>query len=157
MRVVIALLLCCFLISACSLQQPIPTEPTATETSVQTVVQFDLYTPNDHADGFCKKTVVISELIAQNVITELIQENVLNENIRINSERMEGSQLFLDFNAAFSNQLVTYGTAGELMMIGSVVNTFLSAYGADTVMITVDGQIMESGHVIYDFPLAYHE
>ena len=70
---------------------------------------------------------------------------------------MEGSQLFLDFNAAFSDQLVTYGTAGELMMIGSVVNTFLSAYGADTVMITVDGQIMESGHVIYDFPLAYHE
>ena len=157
MRVVIALLLWCFLISACSLQQPIPTEPTATETSVQTVVQFDLYTPNDHADGFCKKTVVISELIAQNVITELIQENVLNENIRINSERMEGSQLFLDFNAAFSDQLVTYGTAGELMMIGRVVNTFLSAYGADTVMITVDGQIMESGNVIYDFPLAYHE
>ena len=44
------------------------------------------------------------------------------------------------------------GTAGESATIKAVVNTFLDAYGAQEAYITVDGEILESGHVIYDFP-----
>jgi hypothetical protein len=43
------------------------------------------------------------------------------------------------------------------MVLGSLVNTYLSAYQAETVLITVEGQILESGHVIYDFPMGYFE
>ena len=87
----------------------------------------------------------------------MISAAVLHEGIQVNWERLEGTQLHVDFNAAFRDQLMTYGTAGELMMIGSVVNSLLRAYGADSVMLTVEGDIFESGHVIYDFPLEFHE
>lgn len=56
---------------------------------------------------------------------------------------------------AFQNQRKSYGTSGENMLLGCVVNTFLDAYKAETVFITVDGGILESGHAIYDFPLHY--
>ena len=39
------------------------------------------------------------------------------------------------------------------MVVGSVVNTFLDAFQAESVYFTVDGQILESGHVIYDFAI----
>lgn len=185
MKRILMILLCCLLLTACSQKQPAPTQaptvppvtdvptetpatpgtetPTATPTEALSevpteasdVVRFTIYTPNENADGFYETLIVINELTAQNVVDELIKENVLNEDIAVNSERLDGTQLVLDFNSAFRDQLVTYGTAGEQMMIGSVVNTFLSAYGVESIMITVDGQILESGHVIYDFPLQF--
>ena len=36
-----------------------------------------------------------------------------------------------------------------------VVNTFLDAFQAESVYFTVDGQILESGHVIYDFAMPF--
>lgn len=183
MKKIMMLLLCCLLLTACSKKQPAPTgastmppvtdaptgmpteAPTAaptqasSEASTETsaAVKFTIYTPNENADGFYDTVIVIDELTAQNVVDALIKEKVLNEGIAVNSERLEGSQLILDFNGAFRDQLVTYGTTGETMMIGSVVSTFLSAYGAESVTITVDGAILESGHVIYDFPIEFME
>ena len=40
------------------------------------------------------------------------------------------------------------------MLVGSVVNSFLSAYGAETVTLTCDGAVLETGHTIYDEPLS---
>lgn len=175
MKKILMILLCCLLLTACGPKQPdpatAPTTPSATDAPTQAptaaptkmpteaaaVVRFTIYTPNQNADGLNDAVIVIDELTAQNVVNELIRENVLNESITVNSERLEGSQLFLDFNRAFRDQLLTYGTAGEMMMIGSTVNTFLSAYGAESVTITVDGEIIESGHVIYDFPIEFME
>ena len=157
MKHILPFLLCGLLLTACTPHMPSPTElPTEfTETTAPASVTFTIYTPNENADGFYHTDIVIDTLHAQNVVDALIEAKVLNDGIRINSERLEGSRLFLDFNSAFCDQLKTYGTSGELMMIGSVVNTFLSAYGADSLIITADGEIMESGHVIYDFPLEF--
>jgi len=65
--------------------------------------------------------------------------------------------LNIDFNRSFADLICSMGTAGELMITGSVVNTFLSAFQAESVYFTVDGEILESGHVIYDFPLTFVE
>lgn len=177
MKRIFMLLLCSLLLTACTQKQPAPTDapsaepptttapisaPTEAATDAPTEmpteaapVKFTIYTPNENADGFYDTVILVDERNAQNIVAELIKENVLNEGIAVNSENLDGAQLQLDFNSAFRDQLVTYGTAGEKMMIGSVVNTFLSAYGAETVMITVDGEILESGHMIYDFPITF--
>ena len=63
----------------------------------------------------------------------------------------------MDFNTAFADRLNAMGTAGESVTIAATVNTFLSAYNARTVLITVEGNTLESGHVIYDMPLTYTE
>ena len=65
--------------------------------------------------------------------------------------------LKLDFSEEFRTALCSTGTAGERMICGSVVNTFLTAYGAQSVFFTAEGEIIESGHVIYDFSMMFFE
>jgi len=42
-------------------------------------------------------------------------------------------------------------------MMGSLTNTVLDAYDADSLVLTVDGEVLETGHSIYDFELSFHE
>ncbi len=138
------------------------TEPEATlqETELETTapnVPLNVFIPNENADGFETMPTVIDSTDGEVILQMLIENSMLNEDIRLNSLTLEGRQLNLDFNQAFADQLCSYGTAGERMLMGCIVNTYLSVFDADSVYITVDGQIVESGHVIYDFPLGYFE
>ena len=71
----------------------------------------------------------------------------------VNSFKQDGGVVALDLNSAFANDVCSCGTAGEYIKIGSVVNTFLDAFNAQKVQITVDGQVFETGHAIYDEPM----
>ena len=161
MKKLVALVLCCLLLAGCGLSvQDQPTQPTQPSQPVEDPttdpVTFFLYSPNENVDGFEKRDVTIETLDAQKILDLLIAEGVLNADIALNSAQLQADQLLLDFNTAYFDQLVTYGTSGELMMMGSVVNTYLDAYDAQSVVITADGEIMESGHVVYDFPLEFY-
>lgn len=134
-------------------------ETTVPETQESTAepVSFTLYAPDDSLEGFIETEVEVEELTALAVGQKLIEAGVLNENVRVNSRINEGTNLRLDMNAAFHDQLVSFGSTGERFFMGSVVNTFLSAFEAETVSITVNGEVLESGHVVYDFPMEFFE
>ncbi len=119
-----------------------------------TLTRFTLYTPNENADGFIAKEVEGDKLTPLEV---LIEAGVLTEDVRMNFVKWESDIMTIDFNTAFRDLLLSQGTAGEKMLIGSVVNTFLSAYQMESMMITVEEEILESGHIIYDFPMGYFE
>lgn len=172
MKRILIFILCCTLLAGCRSSTPeecrLPADPsdtselqqTTTETyaeSIAATVPLTLYLPNENVDGFITLEVAVEDMQPQCIVDALIREGVLNPNIAVNDFRLEDGTVYLDFNSAFLEQLMTYGTTGELMMVGSVVNTFLTAYGAEAVFLTADGQIMESGHVIYDFPLEFYE
>lgn len=137
----------------------IPTEPETSPPTESTPARalFIVYWGNDNADGFECAEVETDILDSTVLINELIQRGTLTEETKLNSMESEDGTLYLDFNGAFRDQVCSMGTSGEMMIIGSVVNTFLSAYGADYAMITVEGGTLESGHVIYDFPLEFFE
>ena len=61
-----------------------------------------------------------------------------------------------DFNDALRQSLLPMGTAGEYVLMGCVVNTFLTAYQADAITITVEGEVLETGHSVYDQPLTFY-
>jgi hypothetical protein len=171
MKIFLILLLCCGLLTGCVII-PQPQDATPADTSVQTgvteptqqtntptvpseeIVTFTVYTPDENLIGFIATEVTASR---ESALDALIAAGVLNEDITVNSVELDGKLLKLDLNSAFADLINQQGTTGERMVLGSLVNTYLSAYQAETVLITVEGQILESGHVIYDFPMGYFE
>lgn len=155
MKRFVLILLCCLLLAACGQTAETPADtPTAAPTESQ-LQSFTLYRGDDNAENLLSQQIQVPEINETAVIDQLILAGVLPEGTAVNTLAQEGTQLKIDLNDTFRNHLYTMGTAGEWILVGSVVNTFLSAYGAETVFLTVNGEIIESGHVIYDFPMEF--
>ena len=120
-------------------------------------LSFSIYIPNANADGFYTETIHASEISADTVLSALKNRNVLPDTIAINSFRMDNGSIAIDFNQAFADAVCALGTSGEFLIVGSVVNTFLDAFQAESVYFTVDDQILESGHTIYDFSMTFFD
>ena len=127
-------------------------EPNITEPET---VSYSIYLPNDNADGFHVITVDTKEISAETILSELKAQGVLPDAVAINDFNMENGFISIDFNQAFADVVCSMGTSGELMIVGSVVNTFLDAFQAESVSFTIDGKILESGHTVYDFALSF--
>ena len=134
---------------------------TTTEEETPVSVELTVYSMNDNVDGYKETIVEVSEITLKVLLEQLTLANVLNEGTEINSFSKESvdSQVVLtiDFNEEFGNKLYSMGSSGEFLTVGSVVNTFLKAYEADLFKFTVNGEVFESGHVIYDEPLTFSD
>ena len=116
---------------------------------------YTVYVPNENADGFIEETVTVTEVSPDSVLKELQSRKILPPEVQINFCSNDDGFVTLDFNHAFADAVCSTGTSGELMIVGSVVNTYLNAFGADSIYFTVDGEILESGHTVYDFVMSY--
>ena len=170
MKNVWIIILCLFMLTACASPPNIQQAPVATEDSLLSsttqcaepettvmFVSFTAYRGNENADGLLSREVQVPEITPSVVLSALIDDGVVPSSVTVLTLNQKDQQLQIDFNDAFLQHLCSMGTAGETMLIGSVVNTFLSAYDAQSVIITVNGEIPESGHVVYDFPLTHQE
>ena len=156
MKRLLLFLLCALLFVGCSFNTTQNTTAEQTTTEPTHAQSYQIYIPTENADGFVSEVLSVSEITPESVLEELQNHKVLPENVIINRLEVAGTQLNLDFNQAFADVVCSTGTAGEMMIIGSVVNTYLSAYQSsqvDCVIITVEGSVWESGHVIYDEPI----
>ena len=83
----------------------------------------------------------------------LIEKSVLPSDIQVlkcDKQTIDGVEsLDVDFNEAFGAYVCSMGTTGEYYTIGSVVNTFLDAYGCEKIKIAVEGNTLETGHAEY--------
>ncbi len=171
-----ALALCLLLLSACGTQtateEPATTADTATEVvtpaesveevpveesaPMETLVDVVLYLPNENVDGFDQTTVQLP-LEATQIVAALVEAEALPEGSDVLRMIVNGDHMDLDMTQAYGDAVCSTGTAGELMLTGSLVNTFITAYGVTEITLTIEGQIMESGHAIYDYPLEFME
>ena len=73
----------------------------------------------------------------------------------LGSETVEGdtTTLKLDMNAVYGNAVRSSGTAGETMLVYALVDSFIQARGVDNVLLTVEGEPLQRGHEVYDYPL----
>lgn len=131
-----------------------------------------LYLPNENADGFDTVTETI-KANPQGIVDALIAHKALPEGVTVNDFRMENdgaettdgegddatvsytpgdSHIFLDLSQSFADAAGSTGTAGEQMLLGSLVNTMLTYYSAVDLTLTIDGAVLETGHNVYDTP-----
>ena len=173
MKKLIPLLLCCLLLAGCiNPNVPLETTPTeseplgvteiatdpATDPETEPPVTVTIYYGNDNADGFETAEVQVEEIDMNVLVEQLIAHGVLPENVHIGSMQFEGTCLNLNFSASFGDYVCTMGTAGEYIVMGSVVNTFLTAWPeAETVFITANSETIETGHNIYDFEMEFFD
>ncbi len=127
------------------------TEAATDETQTVETVTITIHTP----EGL--ETFETEELTMDFLLKKLIELKVLNEDVDVNSYYFEGDTLYIDFNEAFGTQICSYGTYGEMLVVCCTVNTLVENYDVTYVVFTVEGEVLESGHVVYDFPLQYHE
>lgn len=170
------LVFCCLLLAGCGTRsaETIPMDatsvsvadsvlatasPTVEETFPRTIT---LYTPNENTDGVEGSTVTLDAVTESAIVQQLVLAGVLPEGVCVkefaicaDSQDPEQSQLVIDFNQTFGDHLSSMGTAGESVTLASVVNTFLGAYQAYSLLLRVEGAPLETGHAIYDFPLEF--
>lgn len=155
----LCLLLACLLLTGCASASE-TAAPTVRDTEPEPVI-LSVYVPDETAEGFVKREVEVPDITESVITDQLILAGVLAEGTRVNSlELVSGSdapELLVDFNSALRDRILSQGTAGEYVTLGSVVNTFLTAYGAQSMVITVEGQPLESGHAVYDAPLPFFD
>lgn len=113
-----------------------------------------LYVPNETADGFDTKEVLVGES-PQQIIDALSDAGALPEGIGVLSFQQQEDAIYLDFNEAYEEAVTSAGTTGEILYFGSVVNTFLKAYDAKQITITCQGKVIETGHNIYVEPFTF--
>ena len=130
-------------------------------TEAMSVIRYIVYSPNSNANGFYQNVMEWQiPYVADyqpTILDAWIELDVLTDDIQILSMVQKENHITIDFNHAFKDLVCTMGTSGERMIIGSVVNTLIANYDVETVSITVEGEILESGHVIYDFPMGFFE
>lgn len=116
-------------------------------------VEINAYVSNDDATAFVAESVEIDELTPENIVNALVQKSVLPSDIQVlkcDKQTIDGVEsLDVDFDEVFGAYVCSMGTTGEYYTIGSVVNTFLDAYGCEKIKITVEGNTLESGHAEY--------
>ena len=115
--------------------------------------EITIYTSNDDATAFVSESVKIDELTPENIVKVLIEKSVLPSDVQVlkcDKQTVDGVEILdVDFNEAFGAYVCSMGTTGEYYTIGSIVNTFLDAYGCEKVKITVEGNTLETGHAEY--------
>ena len=90
-------------------------------------------------------------MTADALIGQLVGAGVLTDSITVQNfeETEEEGQyvLKLDLSSNFKDSVRSMGTAGEILTIGAVVNSFLDTFQAEAIQITVDGGTLETGHI----------
>jgi len=99
------------------------------------------------------KTNDVTRKVLEDAYKELISDRfgmVFSENVKINSLYLnKDGMVYLDLSKEFVTGM-NAGTSYEAMVLQCVANTFGFYYGADKVVLTIDGGAYESGHVILE-------
>lgn len=135
-------------------EEPITEPETEPESESVTVT---LYYGDENAEHILSREEQVAEVTPQVLADLLYDQGVFSHSFAVNSCKVEEGVLKLDLDEHFEEMLQSTGTAGEYIMMGSLVNTFLDAYEAEGVDLTVNGEILETGHSIYDWILTFYE
>lgn len=116
----------------------------------QTDNNINIYKSNANADGFDTETVTLDALTPENIMTALADAGVVSSDVTVLDFKQEEDKITLDLSKTFEEYVGQMGTAGEYATVGSVVNTYLDAYDAETISLLVEGGTWSTGHAEYE-------
>ena len=123
---------------------------------METPVMLLVWYPSEGAERLNAAAMEVTG-ITEETVGEALAEYAGIPTDAIRSTDWEGGQFHADLSGAFWEQVRAQGTSGEYLLLGSLVNTLLDAFSAESVVLTEDGEIPETGHNIYDQPLERYD
>lgn len=125
------------------------------ETSEQKEVM--IYYGNGASEMLSSEKTAMEQVTAEKLIEALLRHNIVSLGTKVNSFEEEDAdgvkKLKLDLSKTFREYLKTMTQEGEKIIISSVAVTFLEAYGAEEITITVEGKALETEHASYEEPI----
>ena len=105
-------------------------------------------------------TFVVSQMLVEEVNEKVITDflssmSVLNGDIEANSMTRDGDTLTVDFNEALKKQLMDSDAETEALITTSIVNSFIDAYDAKEVYITINGEKFKTNNYNYEYPFEF--
>ena len=132
--------------------------PTVTEEPAETEEPgaiINVYVSDEMAEHF----VVVQEsadVVDENTVFDALKAaGTIPQEASLLSFSNDGGAITLDISGEFASYVNMMGTSGEYMLLGSVVNTYLTAFDAQTVMFLSNGNPLETGHNVYFEPLGF--
>lgn len=136
-------------------QAPEGEEELTDETSEQKEVT--IYYGNGASEMLSSEKAAMEQVTAEKLIEALLRHNIVSLGTKVNSFEEEDAdgvkKLKLDLSKTFREYLKTMTQEGEKIIISSVAATFLEAYGAEEITITVEGKALETEHASYEEPI----
>jgi len=119
--------------------------------------EVTIYYGNGASNMLNSEMTEMEQVTAENLVDALLKHNIVSLGTKVNSfeeEEADGvKKLYLDLSKTFREYLKTMTQEGEKIIISSVAATFLEAYDAEEIVITVDGKVLETEHASYEEPI----
>ena len=129
-------------------------------TSAKAAESITIYVDDGNAD-YLVEVIVTGEKDAGNLVMLLEEHQMVPEGTKVNSFEIVQAHKKevgkLDLSSEFGKAVTETGTAGETMYIYSVVNTMITNFKLDEIFLTVDGEVISTGHTIYDTSLSFYD
>lgn len=140
-------------LSSCGVRDSSPSREEMAETQNVEKTEITLYVGTEAGDGLVAEKTFVEELTPEAILSALAEKNVISKEVELLAFQKEEGHLILDLSKEYQEYAASYGTSGEMIIVGGVVNTFLDAYAADTITILVEGESWDTGHAEYSGPL----
>ena len=117
-----------------------------------------IYCPDSNYMKIEPKTVSFSG-DALDLVDLLAEKGAFPADVKADDYVITEDILYINLNSAFG-EYVKLGSTTEYFGVGCLVNTLISFYqkdGVTKVQFTVDGDYLETGHSVFDSPVAFYE
>ena len=134
----------------------LPPPPALEETTVI------VYTPAADGVSFMPNEFTVKEVDGDWVIGKLKELGVLTGNVallsmeEITADESGNAEIALDLSFGFGTQMRSQNARGEYMLVGSVVNSFLSVFGGIRLWLFVDGETPQTANYDYNHVLTFY-
>lgn len=113
-----------------------------------------IYYPNQNKTNLLTKKIQLKDVDGDKICKELIRAGVFSSTVQIQTcapmKEDDKVCLNLDFNEEFQKQLYQCENSEEKLLIGAVVNSYLSSFSYSAVRLTVNGKLIQSRYTEVD-------
>ncbi|MDD2971422.1 MAG: hypothetical protein PHE02_04735 [Lachnospiraceae bacterium] len=139
----------------------IETVETQTESTTEETLQpVSIYYGSGTTMGLKTEEISISEVTPMTILGLLARHNIVSIDTKVQKfeEKTENGKkvLYLDLSKQFKDYVNMMGKDGEYIVIAGLTDTFLSAYGADEMVLTVNDVPLSTNNNKYEGALFFY-